>query len=1087
MGKCSPISPNPLTLVVPNYLATNDYNFGGGTLIQVLRSQEVYGAAEFPTNPIVITELRFRPNNINVSPLTTTISNLEVHLSTTRAHWNQLNNTFATNVGANDTIVFQGPLNISSAVTGPVGGPEDFDIIVPLTTPFVYNPAAGNLLLDIRNYNGTGSIVAGLSGSASSSDDCSRSVAVGDPNSATTSFQDSGVDALEVIYQPTNVTSLDQGLVANYPFDDNANDASGNHNDGVVYGATLTTNIFGAANTAYAFNGDQEYILAADSPSLEITNRLTVCTWINFGAGGTDNPRIISKTLVNGFELFTWGASNQRQIGFLTYADATILTSVQYINAGDWAYITATFDGTNKNLYVNGILDASVAASCVFTNSGQLTIGQNANNGQDNYVGLIDNVRIYNRALSPSEVSRLYAVESPTNVAVVAAVITQQPQSRTNLMGTTATFTVAATGTAPLNYQWSQNGTNLLNATNAILTLTNVQPGQADNYSVRISNIAGFTNSIAAVLTVLMPSQNTLKLVVPNYLATNDYNFGGGTLIQVLRSQEVYGAAEFPTNPIVITELRFRPNNINVSPFSTTISNLEVHLSTTSAHWNQLNNTFATNVGANDTIVFQGPLNISSAVTGPVGGPKDFDIIVPLTTPFVYNPAAGNLLLDIRNYNGTGSIVAGLSGSASSSDDCSRSVAVGDPNSATTSFQDSGVDALEVIYQPPVVITQQPLNQTNIAGMTAMFTVGATSLNPLTYQWQKNGTNLTNGGRISGATGTTLTIANVSTTDTANYRVMASNSFFSTVSSNAILKVLDVHSAIVTPTVINGFVVGVNLVDGGYGYANAPKVRLIGGGGSGAQLVAVISNGVVTAVNVISAGSGYTNNPIVVIDPPVIPNPVLAITPMSFLAFSNLTVSGAYQLQQAVAWYWTNLPVSFTATNAFYGKLVAGVAHNGDYRLALTPVPTQAFATPQLLNGFVVGATITSGGSGYITTPVVTITGGGGSNAMAMAHISGGVVTSISISNAGVGYTNTPTIQIAQPPAAAISPAVQPVMRVDSSQLATYENYQIQFTPNLDTPWKNWDGGLFTPTNATNSQFLFVTNGTGFFQLIYAP
>jgi hypothetical protein len=207
-------------------------------------------------------------------------------------------------------------------------------------------------------------------------------------------------------------TILDNGLVAYYPFDGNVNDASGNHNDGVVYGATLTTNIFGDAGSAYAFNGDQEYILAADSPSLEVTNRLTMCAWINFGAGGTDNPRIISKTLVNGFELFTWGTSNQRQIGFLTYADATILTSAQYINAGDWAYITATFDGTNKNLYVNGVLDASVAASCIFTNSGPLTIGQNANNGQDNYVGLINGVRLYNRALSSSEVSQLYAVES---------------------------------------------------------------------------------------------------------------------------------------------------------------------------------------------------------------------------------------------------------------------------------------------------------------------------------------------------------------------------------------------------------------------------------------------------------------------------------------------------------------------------------------------------------------------------------------------------------------------------------------------------------------------------------------------------
>ena len=99
---------------------------------------------------------------------------------------------------------------------------------------------------------------------------------------------------------------------------------------------------------------------------------------------------------------------------------------------------------------------------------------------------------------------------------------------------------------------------------------------------------------------------------------------------------------------------------------------------------------------------------------------------------------------------------------------------------------------------------------------------------------------------------------------------------------------------------------------------------------------------------------------------------------MSFLSFSNLTVGGVYQLQQSVAWYWSNQPVSFTATNALYAQMVAGVVSSGEYRLALNPVPTQAFATPQVVNGFVVGATVTSGGSGYVTRPAVTIVADGG-------------------------------------------------------------------------------------------------------------
>jgi hypothetical protein len=299
--------------------------------------------------------------------------------------------------------------------------------------------------------------------------------------------------------------------------------------------------------------------------------------------------------------------------------------------------------------------------------------------------------------------------------------------------------------------------------------------------------------------------------------------------------------------------------------------------------------------------------------------------------------------------------------------------------------------------------------------------------------------------------------------------------------------VLPPRTATASPILTNDFVVGATITDGGYGYTNTPTVRIIGGGGSGAQAVAVVSNGVVIAVNVLDAGYGYTNTPIIVIDPPFIPNPVLGIAPMSFLSFSNLTLGGVYQLQRAVAWYWSNQPVSFTATNALYAQMVAGVAGSGEYRLALNPVPAQAFATALVSYGFVVQATVTSGGSGYVTSPAVTIVGGGGTNATAVSHFSGGIVTSIAITDAGIGYTNTPTVQIAPPPAAAVPPTVSPVMRVDSTRLAPYNNYQIQFKPALGGTWGNWVGGLFSPTDVTNSQYVFITNGAGFFRVSHAP
>jgi len=295
------------------------------------------------------------------------------------------------------------------------------------------------------------------------------------------------------------------------------------------------------------------------------------------------------------------------------------------------------------------------------------------------------------------------------------------------------------------------------------------------------------------------------------------------------------------------------------------------------------------------------------------------------------------------------------------------------------------------------------------------------------------------------------------------------------------------QTAVGAAAVTNGFVVGVSVLYGGVGYTNAPLVRFIGGGGTGAGAYAVVSNGVVTSITVTNAGYGYTNAPLVVIAPPFIPTPVLGIAPMSFLTFSNLTVSGNYQMQQSLAWYWTNQPINFTATKGLYTQMVAGVVGSGNFRLALNPVPAQAFATPDVVYGFVVHATVTSGGSGYVTSPAVNIVGKGGTNATAVSTISGGVVTNITITSAGIGYPTTTTIEIAPPPAAAVFPTVQPVMRVDSANLAPYDDYQIQFMPTIGGTWGNWNGGLFTPTAVTNSRYLFITNNTGFFRLLQQP
>lgn len=99
----------------------------------------------------------------------------------------------------------------------------------------------------------------------------------------------------------------------------------------------------------------------------------------------------------------------------------------------------------------------------------------------------------------------------------------------------------------------------------------------------------------------------------------------------------------------------------------------------------------------------------------------------------------------------------------------------------------------------PPTITLEPHSQTNGAGATVTFRVGATSLNPMGYQWQKNGTNLANGGNMSGETTNTLSITGISDSDSGTYTVILTNLYGITVSSNAVLEVLDLPFIVTQP------------------------------------------------------------------------------------------------------------------------------------------------------------------------------------------------------------------------------------------------------------------------------------------------
>jgi hypothetical protein len=137
--------------------------------------------------------------------------------------------------------------------------------------------------------------------------------------------------------------------------------------------------------------------------------------------------------------------------------------------------------------------------------------------------------------------------------------------------------------------------------------------------------------------------------------SNNLYPFGLATAgVASQRYQQVYNASDFLslTGPLLITQIAFRPDVVFGTAFSSTLPNIRIDLSTTTAAADGLSLTFANNVGLNDTIVFSGALTLSSAFTGPAAGPKDFDIVINLTSPFLYDPTQGNLLMDVRNFGG---------------------------------------------------------------------------------------------------------------------------------------------------------------------------------------------------------------------------------------------------------------------------------------------------------------------------------------------------------------------------------------------------------------------------------------------------
>ena len=232
--------------------------------------------------------------------------------------------------------------------------------------------------------------------------------------------------------------SLQNGLTGYWPFCGNANDDSGNGNNGTVNGASLTTDRFGNSNSAYSFDGLSNYIDLNE----QLPNIFSISLWVSVSSFKTyiaPGNNIIGSTMIgtfnnnfgfSGFACGTSGVTNQYgQHGAAFWnpnPNNISVTATTNLSLNQWKNLIITYDGTNLKYYVNGVLEGN--SNAIFTqNQMDLFVGarQFHLNGPDFFFdGKIDDVGVWNRALTPSEITSLYNQnQCITNITVTDTLI----------------------------------------------------------------------------------------------------------------------------------------------------------------------------------------------------------------------------------------------------------------------------------------------------------------------------------------------------------------------------------------------------------------------------------------------------------------------------------------------------------------------------------------------------------------------------------------------------------------------------------------------------------------------------------------
>lgn len=634
------------------------------------------------------------------------------------------------------------------------------------------------------------------------------------------------------------------GLVGWWRAEGEANDfAGGNH--GALAGGTT----FGAAEVGqgFYFNGTNAYVSIAASANLNVGvgGGLTIEGWLK--PGDVANPQVIVEwnNGVGGIGAQLWHSIDAlgglgslfANLSDTSGNDHYFATSPSLLDTSDFQHIALTYDKISgvAKLYRNGVTAATQNLG-VFTpqTSYPFYLGTRFSGSGAGafYKGLIDEMAVYNRALTTNEIQAIYNAGSAGKCSTPAPpVVFTQPTNQTVAAGASVTFAVAAGGSPPLRYQWSFNSNMLVNATNASLTITNAGVDQAGVYAVTITNMFGATSSSNALLTVLVfpPSlllQPTNQTRVAGETATlavtasgsaplsYQWSFNGSPVPAATNASLVFPS--LGTNHAGVYAVTVR--NFFGSETSSNATLAVVFLTTNLfddfdpgidlPQWLSFSGTVqATNHGgfvSPSNSLWFGGVNSRFAITRSINTTNSWNLRFHLrfgsgAPPFwdrpelpidgvvlEYSTNAGVNWIEFGRYNTTtfynwtpvsALVPAGAKVPAARF----RWRQLANSGSISDHWALDDVLLTEVVT-PPEILTQ-PLNQTVGADGTATFSAGVSGSLPLYYQWRLNGTDL------GGATNSSLTLNNAQPSQAGNYSLSVANVAGVAASSNAVLKV----------------------------------------------------------------------------------------------------------------------------------------------------------------------------------------------------------------------------------------------------------------------------------------------------------